>query len=215
MYRSLMHLKRFAAEGGNVDELELYFEVRIYLFFILNYEQTTRNQFGRVISSDLVPNGSQIKVNKNNIHSYIHRLSNYKQNIEIFEQCRAFLSGFRVMIPLEWIRMFNTKELQLLISGDQRAIDIDDLKRNIYYASGYHESQPYIADLWSIISEISPVDQGLFLKFVTSCSRQPLLGFGQLIPKFCIQQVPMHYVNPETPGDSTEAARLPSAATWY
>ena len=28
------------------------------------------------------------------------------------------------MIPLEWIRMFGTTELQLLLSGDQRRIDI-------------------------------------------------------------------------------------------
>lgn len=28
------------------------------------------------------------------------------------------------MIPLEWVRMFGSSELQLLISGDQRRIDI-------------------------------------------------------------------------------------------
>jgi hypothetical protein len=52
--------------------------------------------------------------------------------------------------------------------------------------------------------------QGLFLKFVTSCSRQPLLGFSQLVPKFGIQRV-----SPINPGEdpSTTAPRLPSAAT--
>ena len=33
---------------------------------------------------------------------------------------RAFLTGFREMIPVDWMRMFSAKELQLLISGDQR-----------------------------------------------------------------------------------------------
>jgi ubiquitin-protein ligase E3 C len=52
--------------------------------------------------------------------------------------------------------------------------------------------------------------QGLFLKFVTSCSRQPLLGFSQLVPKFGIQRV-----SPFNMGEDPQAAapRLPSAAT--
>lgn len=35
-------------------------------------------------------------------------------------------------------------------------------------------------------------DQANLLKFVTSCARQPLLGFKQLNPPFCIQKVPTH-----------------------
>jgi hypothetical protein len=37
-----------------------------------------------------------------------------------------------------------------LISGDRRPIDIVDMKRNVNYASGYHESQPYIQAFWEI-----------------------------------------------------------------
>ena len=123
---------------------------------------------------ELIPGGSNIRVEKSNIHAYIHRLSHFKQNVEIADQCRAFVHGFRSMvvyifnnctvfaarsyacmyvlqqIPLEWIRMFSTSELQLLISGDRRPIDIADMKRNIHYASGYHESQPYIQAFWRI-----------------------------------------------------------------
>ena len=35
-------------------------------------------------------------------------------------------------------------ELQLLISGEQKPIDIADLRRNVNYAGGYADSQPYI-----------------------------------------------------------------------
>lgn len=109
------------------------------------------------------------------------------------------------MIPIEWLRMFNTKELQLLISGDRRAIDIDDMKRHTHYGSGYHESQPYIQAFWKIIEEMSTEDQGNFLRFVTSCSRQPLMGFGTLNPTFAVQKIPTN--------ESFGSARLPSAAT--
>eukprot|EP01036_Dinobryon_divergens_P023528 gene23528-31881_t len=202
LHRSLLQLRQFAAEGGNLESLELFFEA-------------SRSEFGAVKVLEIIPGGSNIRVEKSNIHAYIHRLSHFKQNVEISDQCRAFLHGFRSMIPLEWIRMFSTRELQLLISGDRRPIDIADMKRNIHYASGYHESQPYIQAFWRIVSEMNPEDQGHLLKFVTSCSRQPLLGFAQLHPKFCIQQVPMYSSPPQAGVDEEprESPRLPSAAT--
>lgn len=40
--------------------------------------------------------------------------------------------------------------------------------------------------------------------FVTSCSRQPLLGFGHLKPPLCVQKVPLR---------DGEGDRLPSSAT--
>jgi hypothetical protein len=122
---------------------------------------------------------------------------------------KAFLSGFRDIIPLSWIRMFNPREIQSVIGGELRPLDLEDLKRNVSYQNGYHESQPYIQAFWSVISELSPQEQGDFLKFITSCSRQPLLGFDKLNPKIGIQKVPdrMH------PGDAV--VRLPSAATCF
>lgn len=107
--------------------------------------------------------------------------------------------------------MFSRREMQLLISGDDaRAIDLADFKKNVVYGGGYHESQPYIQGFWRIVEEMDPQTQGLLLKFVTSCSRQPLLGFSQLVPKFGIQQI-----SPYNPGDDPMAVtpRLPSAAT--
>ena len=45
---------------------------------------------------------------------------------------------------------------------------------------------------WSVVGEMSLEDQGNLLKFVTSCARQPLLGFQQLTPLFCVQKIPTH-----------------------
>jgi ubiquitin-protein ligase E3 C len=182
----------------------------------------SRNVYDNIVTEDLIPQGSAIAVTNKNLHSYIHRLSHFKQNVLTNEQCRSLLAGFRDMIPLDWIRMFSPHELQLLISGSQRAIDLDDLKRHVHYASGYHESQPYIQGFWRIIERMSAEDQGNFLKFVTSCSRQPLLGFSQLNPSFCIQRVQQSSFNPPqqynldgtvVASPTVNEARLPSAAT--
>ena len=43
--------------------------------------------------------------------------------------------------------------------------------------------------LWQIVDELPPEDQAKFLKFVTSCSKPPILGFAALQPPFSIRAV--------------------------
>lgn len=163
-----------------------------------------------------MPGGSHVKVTRANVHAYIHQLANHKQNVEGSEQCRALRAGFQTMIPLEWVRMFSPKELQLLLSGDRRCIDIADMKQHTHYSGGFAENQPYIQAFWRIVEEMGSEDQGMLLRFVTSCSRQPLLGFGQLNPSFAIQQTAAYaslYHNAGGVPEPGEAPRLPSAAT--
>ena len=172
-------------------------------------------EYGKVVTQELMPGGSSVRVTKANVHAYIHQLANQKLNVDVAPQCRALRAGFQSLVPLEWIRMFNTKELQLLISGDQRRIDLADMQAHTTYGSGFHPSQPYIQSFWEVVDGMTAVDQGNLLKFVTSCSRQPLLGFGQIQPPFCIQKIPAYAsqytgLEPPQPG---EAPRLPSAAT--
>ena len=95
-------------------------------------------------TENLIPNGHTIPVTRENVHSFIHRKAHYKLNLQTAEQSRAFLTGFRELIPVDWMRMFSPKELQVLISGDKRPVNIEDMQRYVNYAGGYHPSQPYI-----------------------------------------------------------------------
>jgi hypothetical protein len=61
-----------------------------------------------------------LKVTRENYNQYIHSFANYKLNIEMREQCRAFRNGFKQLVPLTWTRMFGSRELQVVISGDNR-----------------------------------------------------------------------------------------------
>lgn len=117
---------------------------------------------------------------------------------------RAFLRGFRDLIPLAWLRMFGAEEVQQLLGGQKRALDIEDMKANTAYGGGYHPSQPPIQWFWEILMSFTPDEQAAFLTFVTSCSRQPLLGFSQLTPHFCIHRVPI---------TAESGDRLPTSAT--
>jgi hypothetical protein len=100
---------------------------------------------GYAVNIPLVPGGSDIPVTKDNLVSYLYLYANFKLNVETHRQSRAFLSGFRDIIPLEWIRMFSAKELQLIIGGDtDKPLDVQALKMHCTYSGGYHPSQPYI-----------------------------------------------------------------------
>lgn len=192
LHRGLMKMKGMGAE--ELVGLGLTFEAQ-------------RVEFGQAVSVELVPGGAQIDVTKENVYRYLHHLAHYKLNEETKMQSLAFLSGFHDMIPRRWVRMFSPRELQLLISGDHETIDVADLRRHAAY-HGYADREAYMESFWEVVQSMSAQQQGQLLKFVTSCSRQPLLGFAHLSPAFGIQLVPTLQ-----PGDDPASVRLPSAAT--
>ncbi|MQL88233.1 hypothetical protein Taro_020782 [Colocasia esculenta] len=95
----------------------------------------------------------------------------------------------------------------LLISGSLEVLDVDDLRSNAHYAGGYHPDHQCIQMFWEILKNFSLEHKKKFLKFVTGCSRGPLLGFKYLEPKFCIQRAAPLNASEE------DLDRLPTSAT--
>jgi len=63
---------------------------------------------------------------------YISLFCNYKLNLQIDAQSKAFLNGLKSCIDLSWIKLFDQQELQFLISGERRkGFDVFDLQANI------------------------------------------------------------------------------------
>ena len=79
------------------------------------------------------------------------------------------------MIPRDLIKIFNAKELELLISG-LPSIDIKDLKLNTFY-NNYTKDSPVIKIFWEVISNFDESLKAGFLQFVTGTSKVPLEGF--------------------------------------
>ena len=74
-----------------------------------------------------------------------------------------------------------------LFLGD---IDINDLKKHVLYFGGFHGKHKVIKWLWELLeSDFTKQERSAFLKFVTSCSCPPLLGFAHLQPPFSIRCV--------------------------
>ena len=165
---------------------------------------------GKPQTVELIRGGRSVAVTKRNVFQYIHLVAHQLLNVQGASQTRAFLRGFRDLIPASWVRLFSALELQKLISGDDsvRGIDVASLKKAMHYLGGYHITQPFIQDLWDILeNEFTPEQQRLFLKFMTSCSRQPLLGFGSLEPMPSIQQIRLH------DNELSKNSRLPTSQT--
>ncbi|PSR92481.1 E3 ubiquitin-protein like [Actinidia chinensis var. chinensis] len=190
LYRHLIFLKRYE---GDISELELYFVI-------------VNNEYGEQTEEELLPGGKNIRVTNENVITFIHLIANHRLNFQIRQQSSHFLRGFQQLIQKDWIDMFNEHELQLLISGSVDGFDVEDLRAHTNYAGGYHREH-YVVDMfWEVLSNFSRENQMKFLKFVTGCSRGPLLGFKYLEPLFCIQRAA---------GNASEEAldRLPTSAT--
>lgn len=213
LHRSLVSLKKLGTSTvkSSSDSIEVEDPVAALGLF---FEVTKTNNGNNDSTEELIPGGSRVPVTRANVRSYIHRYANYKVNTETAQQSRAFLSGFRELVNVEWLSMFNARELQLLISGEEKPIDIADMRRYVNYSGGYSDNHPFIQQFWDIVSQMTPHEQSCLLKFVTSCSRQPLLGFAQLHPHFGIAQVfPYDLQVTDELEHQQQQPRLPTAAT--
>lgn len=180
LFSNLMKLPKMTDE--ELEDLELTFSIN-----------TDKYQF------PLVSRGESLRVTRANLLNYIHQLANFKLNTSMHIQSRAFLEGLFELIPSHWLKMFDFNELQMLISGADSSIDIQDWKNNVEY-SRYGPEDLTIRLFWEVVEEMSDQERSKLVKFVTSVARAPLNGFGALNPKFAIRY-------------GGDADRLPTAST--
>lgn len=115
--------------------------------------------------------GDGITVTEGNLTLYQMLVADFRLNREIAGNCRAFLDGLSVLIEQPWLRMFNARELQQLISGASKGLDIADLQQHVVFGGGYGEDHPVIVMFWRVLSSFDAAHQSAFLKFVTGCSK--------------------------------------------
>ncbi|CAE6463079.1 unnamed protein product [Rhizoctonia solani] len=185
LYQGLMFLKNYK---GNPEELSLNFTV-------------TDEYLGEVTVTNLIPNGVDKPVTAENRYLYIAMVAHHRLKTQIRKQTDAFMEGLADIIDAKWLRMFNQQELQMLIGGTPDPIDIDDLRANCVYGGVYDQSHEVIERFWKVVNTLNQDERRALLRFVTSCSRPPLLGFKELNPRFAIRDA------------TTDDQRLPTAST--
>ncbi|KIX04114.1 uncharacterized protein Z518_07667 [Rhinocladiella mackenziei CBS 650.93] len=200
LYHGLLKLKNYP---GDV-------EADFSLDFTVTDTLTVGNENGKevthTVTTELMPNGSNIPVTNTNRLLYIDRVVRYKLQQQPKAVTDAFLKGLGQIIQPMWLAMFNQKELQKLVGGDNSELDIADLRRNTQYGGLYTIGDdglehPTIQLFWKALQDMDDEDRRKVLKFVTSTPRAPLLGFSHLNPKFSIRD------------SSEDQERLPSTST--
>uniref|UniRef100_A0A3Q2QYS2 E3 ubiquitin-protein ligase n=1 Tax=Fundulus heteroclitus TaxID=8078 RepID=A0A3Q2QYS2_FUNHE len=175
-YNSIMWVK-----DNNLEEcgVELYFAQDMEIL-------------GKVSSHPLKEGGEDELVTEENKEEYISLLTDWRFTRGVEEQTKAFLDGFNEVVPLEWLRYFDEKELELMLCGMQE-IDLADWQKNTIYRH-YTKNSKQIHWFWQVVKEMDNEKRIRLLQFVTGTCRLPVGGFTELIgstgpQKFCIDRL--------------------------
>ena len=74
-------------------------------------------KLGRLEIVDLVKGGRNVQVTEENKHDYVQKICYAKMALEIQEQIKHFLIGFYEIVPAGVVQVFDSMELELMLSG--------------------------------------------------------------------------------------------------
>ncbi|EDV94215.1 GH25213 [Drosophila grimshawi] len=175
-YNSLIWVR-----DNNIDEcgLELWFSVD---FEVL----------GQIIHHELKENGEKERVIEENKEEYITLMTEWRMTRGIEQQTKTFLEGFNEVVPLEWLKYFDERELELILCGMQD-VDVEDWQRNTIYRH-YNRNSKQVVWFWQFVRETDNEKRARLLQFVTGTCRVPVGGFAELMgsngpQRFCIEKV--------------------------
>ncbi|XP_045135253.1 E3 ubiquitin-protein ligase Su(dx)-like isoform X2 [Portunus trituberculatus] len=147
---------------------------------------------GKISEVELKTGGKDIQVTEENKEEYIELMMQWRLTRGQEAQTRYFLEGFSEVVPLEWLKYFDERELELLLCGMQE-IDINDWQKHTIYRH-YNRSSKQIIWFWQFVIETDNEKRARLLQFVTGTCRVPVGGFAELMgsngpQKFCIEKV--------------------------
>ncbi|KAG8260028.1 WW domain containing E3 ubiquitin protein ligase 1, partial [Homalodisca vitripennis] len=173
-YNSLVWIR-----DNNIDECGLE------LFFSVDFEV-----LGQVIHHELKENGDKIRVCEENKEEYMRG----SMTRGIKDQTQAFLEGFNEVVPLEWLKYFDERELELmlyvvtvlyereleLMLCGMQEIDVEDWQRNTIYRH-YTRNSKQVVWFWQFVRQTDSEKRARLLQFVTGTCRVPVGGFAELM----------------------------------
>lgn len=136
-------------------------------------------RFGEKIEVDLIPDGRNIPVTDDNKTDYIEALVQWRSVSRVQDQMAALKKGLFEMVPRDLLAVFDSNDLEFLISGIAE-IDVKDWKANTIYRN-CSATHPIIDWFWKAIEEdFDNLKRASLLQFATGTSRIPVNGFKDL-----------------------------------
>lgn len=109
---------------------------------------------------------------------YVDLYSNFILKKQIQKQIDSFIDGFYSLIDFNVIKIFNYKELDLILFGKSK-IDISDFKQIVKFVDPYTNDTPVIKLFFNVIEKWNNEDLEKLLLFMTGSSRIPANGFNE------------------------------------
>ncbi|XP_030342928.1 probable E3 ubiquitin-protein ligase HERC4 isoform X1 [Strigops habroptila] len=172
---SLDDLKELMPDvGRGMQQLLDYPEDDIEEAFCLNFTITVEN-FGTTEIKELVPNGADVPVVKQNRQDFVDAYVDYIFNKSVASLFNAFHAGFHKVCGGKVLQLFQPSELQAMVIGNTN-YDWKELEKNTEYKGEYWADHPTIKIFWEVFHELSLEKKKQFLLFLTGSDRIPILG---------------------------------------
>ncbi|XP_062436026.1 probable E3 ubiquitin-protein ligase HERC4 isoform X4 [Rhea pennata] len=176
---SLDDLKELMPDvGRGMQQLLDYPEDDIEEAFCLNFTITVEN-FGTTEIKELVPNGADIPVVKQNRQDFVDAYVDYIFNKSVASLFSAFHAGFHKVCGGKVLQLFQPSELQAMVIGNTN-YDWKELEKNTEYKGEYWADHPTIKIFWEVFHELSLEKKKQFLSCISSFST--LLPDWQTLP---------------------------------
>ena len=161
IYHSIKKLQNL----NDFSNLELYFA------------ENEKDENGNVNNVNLILEGSNIPVTKENMLYYFQKKIEYIMNKD-----RIYINHIKKSIfsyiPESLIKIFSANELELILNGTP-FIDVSDWIENTIY-EGYSPSDDIIIKFWNIVKNLPQEKLSRLLQFSTGSTRVPVGGFKSL-----------------------------------
>ena len=161
IYHSIQKLQNLE----NFTNLELYFA------------ENEKDEKGNVNSINLILDGANVPVTKENMNFYFQKKIEY-----IINKDKPYINHIKKSlfsyIPESLIKIFSANELELMLNGTP-FIDVSDWIENTDY-EGYSPSDEIIINFWDIVKELPQEKLSRLLQFSTGSTRVPVGGFKSL-----------------------------------
>lgn len=167
--------------------------------FGLTFEVTVKDMFGDFQTYELKEGGAHIPVTAENRKEYVDLYVSFLLETSVKKQFESFKKGFECVCNSPAFRLFDYRELELLICGSP-SFDFSELRETATYYD-FEEEDITIQHFWKIMDEMDIELKKKFLFFTTGSDRSPIGGLGKL------------KINITKHGDDSEL--LPSAHTCF
>lgn len=170
----------------------------------LDFTYCRERSDGSVETIPLKLGGGDIAVTNYNVNEYVTLLSEFKMQVEIQEQVKAFRKGFLGVFGSDSLSLFCTEEIHLLISGQEiNSISVDDWQVYCRYSGFEGENVQIVKWFWSILYGLSAQELSDLLMFTTGLPKPPALGFMDFQPNFTLCGVTEEQFDERLPWAST------------